>query len=137
MRLTVCLRYEHLCVFGKCDFHALKCKRKGWFFFSVETRLVILLVGGLVDDHLPTSMFAGSRLGKFSKGECRDINTECLVLASRLLQTLPRALIGFLTCVPFSVTVLKQVEISLVSVSPTSFSDNSNSRSQLEDKKEL
>ena len=86
---------------------------------------------GLCDGHLLMSMFAGSKLGKVSNGECRDINTECLVLANRLLQTLPRALRGFLTVVPFSVTSLKQVEISLVRVSSTSESDNSNSFSQL------
>ena len=59
------------------------------------------------------------------------MNTECFVLFSRLLQILPRAFLGFLTVVPFSVTSLKQVEISFVAVSERSGSDNSNSFNQL------
>ena len=78
------------------------------------------------------SMPAGSKLGRFSKGECKLMNTECFALFSKLLQVLPRALLGFWTVAPFSVTLSKQVEISFVAVSRVSGSDNSNSLSHLE-----
>ena len=78
------------------------------------------------------SMPAGSKLGRFSKGECRLMNAECFALSSKLLQVRPRAFLGFWTVAPFSVTLSKQVAISFVAVSRMSESDNSNSFNHLE-----
>ena len=63
------------------------------------------------------------------------MNNECFCLASKLLQTLPRAFVGCLTVTPFVVTSLKQVEISLVAASSISNSASLNSLSQLVNEK--
>ena len=65
------------------------------------------------------------------------MNNECFFLASKLLQTLPRAFVGSLTVTPFVVTSRKQVEISFVAVSSTSNSASSNSLSQLVNKENI